>query len=59
MWLLVFPIIILLAILFYYLSIQSRKHYRCPQCGEKVRVEHMDASRCGMCGAPLKQEDNL
>lgn len=55
-WLLILPIIILLAILFYILAVQSRKSYQCPQCGEKVRVEYMDASRCGMCGAPLKRE---
>lgn len=57
MWgFLVIGIIIVFAILFYFLSVQSRKDYKCPQCGEKVRVEHMKASRCGMCGAPLKQE---
>ena len=58
MWLLlIYPAIIILAILFYFLSVRSRKSYHCPQCGEKVRVERMKASRCGMCGAPLKQED--
>jgi ribosomal protein S27AE len=56
-WLLIYPIIAILAVVFYYFSVQSRKFYRCPQCGEKVRVEHMKASRCGMCGAPLKQEE--
>lgn len=56
-WVLIYPAIIVLAIFFYFLSVRSRKSYRCPQCGEKIRVEHMKASRCGMCGAPLKQED--
>ena len=56
-WLFVPSIIIILAVLFYILSVRSRKFYRCPQCDEKVRVEHMNASRCGMCGAPLKQEE--
>ncbi len=50
-------IIVSVAILFYFLAVQSRKSYKCLQCGEKVRVEYMDASRCGMCGAPLKQEE--
>lgn len=54
---LLIPIILVLAVLFYFLSVQSRKVYHCPQCGEKVRVEHMNASRCGMCGAPLEQEE--
>lgn len=57
MWtFIVFPILLILAVFFYFLSVRSRKSYNCPQCGEKVRVEHMKASRCGMCGTPLKQE---
>ncbi len=44
-----------LAILFYLLAVRSRKTYRCPACGESVQVEHMNAQRCGMCGAPLKE----
>ncbi len=44
-----------LAILFYFLAVRSRKSYRCPACGETVQVEHMNAQRCGMCGAPLKE----
>ena len=58
MWVfLILPIIILVVILLYISAVQSRKSYRCPQCGEMVRVEYMDASRCGMCGAPLKREE--
>lgn len=57
MWALIaLPILLILAVLFYFLSVQSRKSYNCQQCGERVRVEHMKASRCGMCGAPLNQE---
>lgn len=57
MWALIaLPILLILALLFYFLSVQSRKTYNCPQCGERVRVEHMNARRCGMCGAPIKQE---
>ncbi len=57
-WLLAFPaIIVFLAIIFYYFSVQSRKLYRCPQCGEKIRVEYMRATRCNICGVPLKQEN--
>ena len=44
-----------LAILFYLLAVRSRKSYRCPACGEAVQVEHMNAQRCGMCGAPLRE----
>ncbi len=58
MWLLlILPIIILAVVLLYISAAQSRKSYRCPKCGEKVRVEYMDTSRCGMCGAHLKREE--
>lgn len=58
-WFLIYPSIILLAVLFYFFAVKSRKTYKCSQCGEKVQVEYMDASRCGMCGAPLKREETL
>jgi len=45
-----------LAIVFVLRSIESRKGYSCPQCGERIVVELMDASRCNSCGAPLQQE---
>ncbi len=48
--------VIPLGILFYFLAVRSRKHYVCPQCGEELMVEHMKASRCNFCGAPLEQE---
>ena len=48
-------LLIPLAVLFYVLAVQSRKSYHCPACGESVQVEHMKAQRCGMCGAPLKE----
>ncbi len=49
-------IIIILAALFYYLAVKSRKSYTCPECGEKMKVEHMDTARCGMCGSLLTQD---
>jgi len=50
----------LLAILFYFLSVQSRKSYRCPNCGEQIKyVEHMDATRCGMCGSPIEMKGGM
>ncbi len=45
---------VVLAVVFFLFSVSSRKTYRCPQCGETVRnVEHLNAKRCGMCGARL------
>ncbi len=38
----------------YYFAVKSRKTYTCPECGEKTKVEHMETSRCGMCGSLLK-----
>ncbi len=48
--------ILLLAGIFYYFAVKSRKSYTCPECGEKFKVEHMDTARCGMCGSLLNQD---
>lgn len=34
-------------------SIASRKYYKCPECGESFRSEHMDSMCCKVCGAKL------
>lgn len=49
--------LIVLGVLFYLRAVASRKHYRCPQCGERMTTELMSASHCNMCGAPLKPEE--
>ena len=49
-------VVFALAILFFTLSVQSRKHYTCPNCGERYTTEHLDASHCNSCGAPLRRE---
>ncbi|MBN2312200.1 MAG: hypothetical protein JXR94_24690 [Candidatus Hydrogenedentes bacterium] len=41
----------------YLLSVRSRKQYRCPACGERLSVEHMEAKRCNLCGAPLEKTE--
>ena len=48
--------LIVLGVIFYYFSVSSRKSYACPQCGERITTEYLDARRCGMCGAELKRE---
>jgi len=50
-------IVLILAGLFYYLAVKSRKSYTCPECGEKTKVEYMNTTRCGMCGSLLKQDE--
>jgi serine/threonine protein kinase/uncharacterized integral membrane protein len=42
-----------LGIVFTIRAVLSRKTYRCPSCGERVRVELMNATHCNTCGAPL------
>ncbi|MFC1653118.1 hypothetical protein ACFL3F_05300 [Planctomycetota bacterium] len=50
--------VLVLGLVSYLISVSTRQSYRCPQCGETVRnVEHMQAQRCGMCGAPLEQKE--
>lgn len=49
----IFIVIALLALLFYSLSVGSRRRYSCPECGERIETEHLDAKHCSMCGAPL------
>jgi hypothetical protein len=48
--------LIFLAVVFYLFAVRSRKTYSCPQCGEKITTEYLNAKRCGMCGAELKRE---
>ena len=49
-------LLIILAVVFYTRSVASRKRYCCPQCGEQISVELMDAGHCNFCGAPLRNE---
>lgn len=46
-------ITVICALIAYNKSIKSRKYYRCPECGESFRTEHMDAKCCKVCGAKL------
>jgi len=49
---------IALAVLVYIRAVNSRKFYKCPECGESFRVELMKASRCKVCGAVINNTDN-
>lgn len=46
------------AVVLYILAVQSRKTYSCPNCGEKVATEFLEANRCGVCGSKLKEDTN-
>ena len=50
-------LVLTLAVVLYLCAVSSRKSYRCPKCGEKMRTEYLDAKRCGMCGAPIEREE--
>ncbi|MCB1218647.1 hypothetical protein KDL44_14785 [bacterium] len=40
----------------YLISVNSRRHYSCPQCGERIMMEHGTASICSACGAALVED---
>jgi hypothetical protein len=48
-------LLVVLAVVFFLRARGSRRHYTCPQCGERVMVELMRAGNCNMCGAPLER----
>ena len=43
------------ALYFYHKSVESRKVYKCTNCGEVYRTEHMKSSCCKVCGAPTEE----
>lgn len=45
----------LLALIFYFFARKSRRNYKCPECGESFRVEHMSVSRCKVCGTEVDE----
>lgn len=47
----------LIALFFYLRARKSRKNYKCPECGESFRVEHMSVSRCKVCGTEVQLTD--
>ena len=52
-----YGLVILVPIALYFFSVSSRRSYRCPQCGERITTEYLDAKHCNMCGAPLTKEE--
>ena len=51
-------VFILCAIIAYNKSINSRKYYKCPECGESFRSEHMTSKSCKVCGAQLEETND-
>ncbi len=53
---LILIVVIVAGIICYVFAVASRKSYRCPQCGEKMTTEHLNATHCGHCGVELRRE---
>ena len=49
-------VVIAAGIIVYMFAVASRKSYFCPQCGEKMTTEYLNATHCGHCGADLRRE---
>ena len=49
------PLIVIIGGLAWWFAVRSRRSYVCPSCGQAVTVEHMTASSCNVCGAPLQE----
>lgn len=51
-------VIVITALIAYDKSVKSRKYYKCPECGESFRTEHMDSKCCKVCGAQLVETND-
>ncbi|MCI1272947.1 MAG: hypothetical protein LKG27_00735 [Clostridiaceae bacterium] len=54
----VFVPVVICGIIGFIKSINSRKYYKCPVCGESFRSENMHPSECKVCGASLEETDD-
>ena len=50
---LIFICVICFCVKTYKNAIESRKYYKCSNCGEIFRSEHSDAKVCQVCGSEL------
>jgi len=52
---LVIVLFLLGLVLIYEKSKASEKSFKCPNCGEEIKVEFMNAKYCNVCGSELKE----
>ena len=52
---LLLPLVLIAGAIAWWFAVRSRRTYVCPSCGNQVTVEHMTASSCNICGAPLNE----
>lgn len=52
---LVIVLLLLSLVLIYEKSKASQKTFKCPNCGEEINVEFMNAEYCSVCGCKLKE----
>ena len=50
-------LVVLVPVTLFICAYASRNRFRCDKCGEELVTEYLNAQRCGMCGAPLRQEE--
>ena len=48
---------VLVPVTLFIFAYASRSRFRCDKCGEELITEYLNAERCGMCGAALRQEE--
>lgn len=50
----IFAILGTIGFFVYQNAVKTRKFYKCPNCKETFRTEHMDAQICKVCGTNLE-----
>ncbi len=55
-WGVALVVVLTIGLLCYLRSVASRRHWRCPACGERCTTEHLEATCCSSCGAALEDE---
>lgn len=54
-YLISFILIAIPAFYFYKKALKSRKTYKCRECGEIYKTEHMESTSCKVCGAEVDE----
>jgi hypothetical protein len=47
-------IVLVVAVVTYFIAVSSRRRVVCRSCGERVQTEHDTVHLCPSCGAPLR-----
>ena len=55
---LILVLVVTFLVYVYRKSLESRKYYKCPKCGESFRTEHMVSKCCKVCGAEVVENSD-